>query len=110
MLVSFLIKRAKPLLVVLWSSALGYSGLQGPGRILSDGSDVRRLQWPVWDGPRLHQLWQIAVHSIVLCESVWMPNEDRYFCGKECVVAHNQKKVHAHGPDRVVLVRKEGGV
>ena len=55
------------------------------------------------------------VHSIVMCEAVWMPNENRYLCGKECVVAHNQKKVHAHGPDAahdswVVLVRKEGGV
>ena len=33
-----------------------------------------------------------AVHSIVLYESVWMPNEDRYFCGEECVIAHNEKK------------------
>jgi hypothetical protein len=21
-----------------------------------------------------------------------MPNEDRYFCGEECVIAHNEKK------------------
>ena len=61
------------------------------------------------------------VHSIVLCDSVWMPGENRYFCGKECVVAHNQKKVEEFdewaqmvapderigmGPDDILPVRR----
>ena len=61
------------------------------------------------------------VHSIVMCDSVWTPDEGRYFCGKECVVAHNQKKVEEFdawadtvsldeligmGPDDLLPVRK----
>ena len=74
------------------------------------------------------------VHSTVLCDSVWMPGEGRYFCGKESTPARLFKKFnyrvvwadtakgptslrvenYAHGSDAaldswVVLERKEGG-
>ena len=32
------------------------------------------------------------LHTIVVCEDVWMPEEGRYFCGAACVRAYNENQ------------------
>ena len=32
------------------------------------------------------------LHSWIMCEKVWMPTENKYFCGKRCVIAYNERK------------------
>ena len=32
-----------------------------------------------------------SLHSHVMCEAVWMPADDDYFCGKACILSHTTR-------------------
>ena len=36
------------------------------------------------------------LHTIVVCEDVWMPEEGRYFCGAACVRAYNENQTREY--------------
>ena len=55
------------------------------------------LRAPECSGTQRCKQCKLLVHSWVVCDMVWMPEEGEYFCGKPCLEAYNASGVRSEG-------------